>query len=228
MTQLIGLTPNATHLHRPPRDCQELFQEGERHSGLFQIQPLGSPPFLVNCEMTSDGGWTVIQRRLNGSVDFNQSWEAYKDGFGDPQGEFWLGLEKMHSITGNRGSQLAVQLQDWDGNAKLLQFPIHLGVRTQPTACSSLSPRPMSWVPPMFPPMAFPCPSLLGTKTMTSVGTLTVPRASLVAGGLVPVAIPISMDNTSTLSHGNGRSVKRVSSGKHGRAATILCRLPPC
>lgn len=53
MAQLIGLTPNATHLHRPPRDCQELFQEGERHSGLFQIQPLGSPPFLVNCEMTS-------------------------------------------------------------------------------------------------------------------------------------------------------------------------------
>lgn len=42
-------------------------------------------------------------------------------------GEFWLGLEKMHSITGDRGSQLAVQLQDWDGNAKLLQFPIHLG-----------------------------------------------------------------------------------------------------
>lgn len=43
------------------------------------------------------------------------------------EGEFWLGLEKMHSITGDRGSQLAVQLQDWDGNAKLLQFPIHLG-----------------------------------------------------------------------------------------------------
>lgn len=98
----------------------------------------------------------MIQRRLNGSVDFNQPWEAYKDGFGDPQGqwfsgsqsqgrregrrsippdrmtssdagEFWLGLEKMHSITGDRGSQMAVQLQDWDGNAKLLQFPIHLG-----------------------------------------------------------------------------------------------------
>uniref|UniRef100_A0A8C6R450 Angiopoietin-like 4 n=1 Tax=Nannospalax galili TaxID=1026970 RepID=A0A8C6R450_NANGA len=127
MAQLIGPAPNATRLHRPPRDCQELFQEGERHSGLFQIQPQGSQPFLVNCEMTSDGGWTVIQRRLDGSVDFNQPWEAYKDGFGDPKGEFWLGLEKMHSITGDRSSQLAVQLQDRDGNAKLLQFPIHLG-----------------------------------------------------------------------------------------------------
>jgi hypothetical protein len=42
-------------------------------------------------------------------------------------GEFWLGLEKMRSITGDRGSRLAVQLQDWDGNAKSLKFPIHLG-----------------------------------------------------------------------------------------------------
>lgn len=36
-----------------PRDCQELFEEGERQSGLFQIQPQGSLPFLVNCRMTS-------------------------------------------------------------------------------------------------------------------------------------------------------------------------------
>ncbi|XP_020038255.2 angiopoietin-related protein 4 isoform X2 [Castor canadensis] len=127
MSQSTGLAHNATSLHRLPRDCQELFEEGERKSGLFQIQPQGSPPFLVNCKMTSDGGWTVIQRRKDGSVDFNQSWEAYKTGFGDPQGEFWLGLEKMRSITGDRGSRLAVQLQDWDGNAKSLKFPIHLG-----------------------------------------------------------------------------------------------------
>lgn len=36
-----------------PRDCQELFEEGERQSGLFQIQPQGSSSFLVNCKMTS-------------------------------------------------------------------------------------------------------------------------------------------------------------------------------
>lgn len=36
-----------------PRDCQELFEEGERQSGLFQIQPQGSLPFLVNCKMTA-------------------------------------------------------------------------------------------------------------------------------------------------------------------------------
>ncbi|XP_004717424.1 angiopoietin-related protein 4 [Echinops telfairi] len=118
---------NSSRLHRLPRDCQELFEEGERQSGLFQIQPKGSPPFLVNCEMAADGGWTVIQRRQDGSVNFDQPWEAYKAGFGDPQGEFWLGLEKVHSITGGLGGRLAVQLQDWEGNAESLQFPIQLG-----------------------------------------------------------------------------------------------------
>ncbi|KAM4889198.1 angiopoietin-related protein 4 [Thomomys bottae] len=127
MAQPSGLAPNTTGLHRLPKDCQELFEGGQRKSGLFQIQPQGSSPFLVNCEMTSEGGWTVVQRRQDGSVDFNQPWEAYKTGFGDPKGEFWLGLEKMHSITGDRGSRLAVQLQDRDGNAKSLKFSVHLG-----------------------------------------------------------------------------------------------------
>ncbi|ELK08071.1 angiopoietin-related protein 4 [Pteropus alecto] len=127
MAQLVGPVHNISHLQRLPRDCQELFEDGERQSGLFRIQPRGSLPFLVNCKMTSDGGWTIIQRRQDGSVDFNQPWEAYKAGFGDPQGEFWLGLEKVHLILGGRGSRLAVQLQDWEGNAESLQFPVHLG-----------------------------------------------------------------------------------------------------
>ncbi|XP_049732676.1 angiopoietin-related protein 4 isoform X3 [Elephas maximus indicus] len=100
MAQHVDPAHNASRLHTRlsaglPRDCQELFEEGERQSGLFQIQPQGSPPFLVNCEMTS--------------------------------GEFWLGLEKVHRITGGHGGRLAVQLQDWEGNAESLKFPIHLG-----------------------------------------------------------------------------------------------------
>uniref|UniRef100_A0A5F9DFC3 Angiopoietin like 4 n=1 Tax=Oryctolagus cuniculus TaxID=9986 RepID=A0A5F9DFC3_RABIT len=80
-----------------------------------------------NASRPHNGGWTVIQRRQDGSVDFDRPWEAYKAGFGDPHGEFWLGLEKVHSIMGDRSSRLAVHLQDWDGNAESLQFPVHLG-----------------------------------------------------------------------------------------------------
>ena len=32
-----------------------------------------------------------MQRRLNGSVDFNRIWKDYKMGFGSPDGEYWLG-----------------------------------------------------------------------------------------------------------------------------------------
>ena len=55
---------------------------------------------LAACDMTSDGGkWTVIQRRINGSVDFYLNWTDYVNGFGDLEGEFWYGLENIHCLT---------------------------------------------------------------------------------------------------------------------------------
>ncbi|XP_010731679.3 angiopoietin-related protein 4 [Larimichthys crocea] len=108
-------------------DCHELFLRGETTSGVYTIQPMNAEPFKVYCEMTADGGWTVIQKRQDGSVDFDQLWQAYEKGFGSLNGEFWLGLEKMHSISKGGDYILTIKLSDWSGDIASIRLPFHLG-----------------------------------------------------------------------------------------------------
>jgi len=64
---------------------------------------------------TDGGGWTVFQRRQDGSVDFYRGWNDYKAGFGQLTAEFWLGNDKIHRLTASRPSSLRVELEDWRG-----------------------------------------------------------------------------------------------------------------
>ncbi|KAJ8047558.1 Fibrinogen-like protein A [Holothuria leucospilota] len=102
-----------------PRDCEEiqLTSASRLPSGIYEIQPFGSTsPFNVYCDFDIDnGGWTVIQRRVDGSVDFNRGWSDYKDGFGCLQSEFWLGNEKIVALTRQREYQLRIELTAKEG-----------------------------------------------------------------------------------------------------------------
>ncbi|KAM6918863.1 angiopoietin-related protein 4 [Xenentodon cancila] len=108
-------------------DCHELFLRSETTSGVYTIQPGNSEPFEVFCEMTADGGWTVIQRRQDGSVNFDRLWQAYEKGFGNLNGEFWMGLEKIHSIAKDGGYMLNIKLSDWGDDLASVSFPFQLG-----------------------------------------------------------------------------------------------------
>jgi len=59
---------------------------------------------------TEGGGWTVIQRRQNNNTDFYRAWQEYKTGFGKMDGNFWLGLEKIHRITQIENHELLVTM----------------------------------------------------------------------------------------------------------------------
>ena len=71
---------------------------------------------------TDGGGWTVFQRRQDGSVDFYRNWTDYEDGFGNLTGEFWLGLSKIHRLTQEGSNTLRVDLGDFENNTRYAQY----------------------------------------------------------------------------------------------------------
>ncbi|KAF4118020.1 microfibril-associated glycoprotein 4-like [Onychostoma macrolepis] len=110
-----------------PFDCSDIFSSGQKISGIFPIYLAGDVPVWIYCHMISDGkvdngGWTVIQRRMDGSVNFYQPWDQYKRGFGNVEGEYWLGLENMYKLTSNRKYMLRVDLEDFEGNQAFARY----------------------------------------------------------------------------------------------------------
>ncbi|MEQ2239760.1 hypothetical protein ILYODFUR_007825 [Ilyodon furcidens] len=98
-----------------PQDCAEIYRLGIKETGIYTIQPdLHGPTLEAKCDMeTAGGGWTLIQNRQDGSVDFNKTWQEYREGFGSLQGEHWLGNAALHALTSTGQHQLRIELEDW-------------------------------------------------------------------------------------------------------------------
>ena len=105
------------------RNCADLYKSGVRISGVYTINPDDGDPFDVYCDLkTAGGGWTVIQKRLDGSVDFYLGWADYKRGFGNLNGEFWLGLDKMHRLSKTRRNRIRIELEDIKGKTAYANY----------------------------------------------------------------------------------------------------------
>ncbi|XP_055600720.1 fibrinogen C domain-containing protein 1-like [Uranotaenia lowii] len=106
-------------------------------TGIYLINPHRGfgQPYEVYCEQdwvsggensapgwSWEGGWIVIQRRMDGWTHFNRNWEAYENGFGDIEGEFWLGLKKIHQLTYGQRWELRIVLEDVQGLVKEARY----------------------------------------------------------------------------------------------------------
>ncbi|TNN40047.1 Angiopoietin-related protein 2 [Liparis tanakae] len=108
----------------PWRDCQHVQESGETTSGIYLLRPQSANRLLQAwCEQSrAEGGWTVIQRRQDGSVNFFRTWEQYKQGFGNLDGEYWLGLEHLYWLTQQAQYKLRVALEDWQGRQVFAEY----------------------------------------------------------------------------------------------------------
>ena len=97
------------------RDCLEYKQNGIKINGVYKVHQNILKTIQVYCDQTTDGGgWTIFQRRTDGTVNFFRDWENYRHGFGQLQNEFWLGNENIHSMCLQglhpRGNELRIEM----------------------------------------------------------------------------------------------------------------------
>ncbi|XP_062567981.1 fibroleukin-like [Saccostrea cucullata] len=129
-TQLMRILTHLLHVTGSSKDCKKLYESGTRTSAVYDIYPWDSYDskknlvgVQVQCDMsTAGGGWTVIQSRVDGKVNFSRSWEDYKVGFGDPSTSYWIGNDIIHEMTKDNRSSLYVSITAKNGTTFSIQY----------------------------------------------------------------------------------------------------------
>ena len=87
----------------------------------------------------------MFQNRVDGSEDFYRNWQEYKFGFGNLNGEFWLGNDNLYILTKQKNQKLKIQLKDQEGefsyadysefwiDSELMQYKLHVASFTGAT-----------------------------------------------------------------------------------------------
>ena len=106
-----------------PKNCLDYYQNGSKTDSVYWVYPDDEEPFQVLCDMTTNGGgWTTFQRRMDGSVDFYVDWESYKRGFGNLEGEFWLGNDYLHRLTASANMVFRIDVEDYEGVRRFAEY----------------------------------------------------------------------------------------------------------
>ncbi|CAL4067008.1 unnamed protein product [Meganyctiphanes norvegica] len=116
------------HITRPA-DCYDIMLQDNTENGIYEIFPSSCRRrdwgIRVYCELYNNTGWTVVLRRQeqDDQTDFYRNWREYRDGFGEPNGEYWIGNEALHELSSSGSQQrLRIELEDWDGNKRWAEY----------------------------------------------------------------------------------------------------------
>lgn len=109
-----------------PQSCADLRRGGATCDGVYVIFPQNVRAVRALCDMTTEGGgWTVLMQRgdFNDKMSgFHKNWASYKNGFGDVEGEFWLGNDVIHLLSAQDENILRVNLEAFDGDVLNLTY----------------------------------------------------------------------------------------------------------
>jgi len=122
----IEMLKNFKEENNRPENCDPIKKSDDSsNDGIFGIFPFSDVTKRVEvwCDMTSSShGWTVIQRRIDGSVDFDRDWSDYVGGFGDKNGEYWLGLDAIHRLTRDGDKILRIEMKNSHGDKRFAEY----------------------------------------------------------------------------------------------------------
>ena len=111
--------------------CEVKSNTSFKFSTLLKSRIYNITNFCGDCEaaaegycdaVTDGGGWLVVQRRQDGSVDFNRGWVEYEEGFGSLTGELWYGLHPLHCLTNQGQWQLRIDFTFTNGTKSYLSY----------------------------------------------------------------------------------------------------------
>ena len=122
------ITNNFLFIGATYRGCKDAYNAGNLDSGVIKIRLPDGRTTQVYCDMETDGGgWTVFLRRVTSLTNFNRTWQECAQGFGDLEGNFWLGLDTIHYLTSRDNVTLRIDLKASNGTqgfAKYTEFRI--------------------------------------------------------------------------------------------------------
>jgi len=126
LAKLKASSPAYDLLPELPSTCEDVkLQDEMSENGMYFVNLTGTSTF-VSCDFATDqSAWTLIQRRgqFGKKVDyFNVGKEAYVEGFGLPEEEYWLGLELIRRITNSGTFKLRIDMWDLDEGYSFAQY----------------------------------------------------------------------------------------------------------